>query len=120
MANVWTPEAGFQSKKLKEHRDGYPRPGLGSGVQLGLSIILNANVSEYYCSSSSGLGFKVLLHSPNELPEIGYYGLGVANAYESQIVATPILTKSSKPVRNIPMKIRQCIYEDENFLTYYK
>lgn len=93
---------------------------LGSGNNLGLTVILNATVSEYYCSSSSGLGFKVLINSPNELPEIEYYGLGISNAFESRIIATPVLAKSSKSVRHIPMKIRQCVYEDENFLTYYK
>lgn len=30
MANIWTPESGFQSKILKEHKDGYPRASLGN------------------------------------------------------------------------------------------
>lgn len=62
----------------------------------------------------------MLLHSPNELPEVDFYGLGVSNGAESRIVATPILTKASKAVQNMPMKIRQCIFESENFLTLYR
>lgn len=29
MANNWTPETGFHSDELKNHEDGYPRPGSG-------------------------------------------------------------------------------------------
>lgn len=29
LANNWTPETGFHSKKLMNNRDSYPRPGLG-------------------------------------------------------------------------------------------
>lgn len=29
MANEWTPETGFGSEKLRKHKDGYPKPGIG-------------------------------------------------------------------------------------------
>lgn len=118
--NLWTPEFGFRSKDLKQHRNGYPRAGIGSGAHLGLSVILNASISEFYCSSTSGLGFKTLLHSPNELPEVDYYGLGIANGFESRIVITPILSKASRAVRSMPMEIRQCLFESENPLSFYR
>lgn len=85
-----------------------------------MSIILNTTLKEYYCSSTNGFGFKVLLHSPNELPEIEYYGLGIANGYESRIVATPIVSTSSGAIRNIPVDIRKCLFEDENSLKLYR
>lgn len=68
-ANLWTPEAGFESQELKRHPDGYPKAGYGSGTHIGLSLVLNASISEYYCGTTNSLGFKVLAHSPNELPE---------------------------------------------------
>lgn len=119
-ANLWTPEKGFQSQNLRFHQHGYPKPGVGSGNLLGLSLILNAAINEYYCSTTSSIGFKVVLHSPNELPEVSYYGLPTASGHESRIVATPVLSKASKAVRRMPMDIRQCIFENENFLSYYR
>lgn len=92
----------------------------GSGNHLGLTVILNADVSEYYCASSSTLGFRVLVHGPHELPEIDEYGLSIANGYDSRIVVTPIISRASDAVRHIPMKIRQCLYENENFLKLYR
>lgn len=92
----------------------------GSGSRMGLSLILNAAINEYYCSSTSGFGFKVVLHSPHELPQIDEFGLGIANGYESRIVATPTISGASDAVRKTPMKIRQCVYQSENFLTYYR
>lgn len=92
----------------------------GSGNSLGLTLVLNAAINEYYCSSTNGYGFKVLVHSPHELPETNEYGLGIPNGYESRLVATPIISRASDAVRHIPMKIRQCIFENESFLTLYR
>lgn len=60
----------------------------------------------YFCSSTSGFGFKVALHSPHELPQIDEFGLGIANGYESRIVASPIISGASDAVRSTPMRIR--------------
>lgn len=60
------------------------------------------------------------IHSPNELPEVDHYGLSIANGFESRVVATPIISRASKAVRSMPMNIRQCIFENENFLSYYR
>lgn len=120
MANEWSPETGFSSQELKHHRNGYPRSGVGSGTHIGFSVILNASVNEYYCTQTNSLGFKVLLHSPNELPEVDHYGLSIANGFESRIVTTPILSKASDAVRSMPMNIRACVFDNENFLSYYR
>lgn len=92
----------------------------GSGNHLGLALVLNAAPNEYYCSSSSGYGFKVLVHSPHEFPEVDEYGLPIANGFESRIVTTPVISRASDAVRHMPMKIRQCIFENENFLSLYR
>lgn len=120
MANEWTPETSFGSEMLRKHKDGFPKPGLGSGNHLGLSLILNATIDEYYCSSTNGFGFKVLLHSPHELPEVDHYGVGIANGYESRIITTPIVSTASKAVRKVSQNVRNCLFENENFLSFYR
>lgn len=42
---------------------------------MGLTIVLDAGLSEYYCSSTNSYGFKVQIHSPNEVPRIANYGI---------------------------------------------
>lgn len=92
---------------------------IGSGSRLGLSLILNVALDEYYCSSRSGYGFKVLLHAPHEVP-LPEFGVGISNGFESRMVATPLISGASKAIRRIPMHIRQCVYQSENFLTFYR
>lgn len=63
-ANDWTPEKGIASERLKNEGFGSPRPVLGTGTNLGLSIVVDVGIDEYYCSSTNSYGFKILLHSP--------------------------------------------------------
>lgn len=86
----WSPESGFKQKT--PGRFDFPRSALGifkffflklfcknifsishrkdAGQHLGLSLILNVDYWEYFCSSTNSYGFKLLLHSPIESPNI--------------------------------------------------
>lgn len=92
----------------------------GSGNNLGLTVILNGPIDEYYCSMTNGFGYRVLLHSPNELPRVHHWGIEIANGYESRIITTPILSRASKSVRKIDIQYRKCLFENENFLSLYR
>lgn len=48
---------------------------IGTGRRLGLHLVLNADVPDYFCSSTNSFGFKILLHNPVEMPQISYYGI---------------------------------------------
>lgn len=87
---------------------------------MGLSLILNVDMSDYYCSSTKSYGFKILLHSPNDLPTIAHYGVAVPNGYESRIVIQPTIMEASNAVRKVDRRIRRCLFEDENDLSFYR
>lgn len=87
---------------------------------MGLTVVIDAAISEYYCTSTHSYGFKVLLHSPNEVPRISNYGVSVASGYESRIVILPTFSDASPAIRSMPVAVRQCYFEDENFLSYYR
>lgn len=116
----WTPEKGYTTEQFLNNRNSYPRPPVGTGSTLGLNIILNANVKEYYCSSMNSYGFKILLHSPIESPKISNYGMLVSPGQETQIVITPALAHSSNNIRSVPKKLRACLFENENDLSYFR
>lgn len=113
----------------------------GTGNHLGLTLILNVENQEYFCSSTSSFGFKVLLHSPNEQPKLANFGISVPNGYlfiylfkfwyapiltttqfryETHIAVTPVLSEASNNVRHVDQKKRQCLFENENFLSFYR
>lgn len=87
---------------------------------MGLTLMLDVSENEYYCSSTDSFGFKVLLHSPNELPKISNFGTAISNGYETRVVIEPTLSEASYSIRSIPQKIRQCVFESENNLHFYR
>jgi amiloride-sensitive sodium channel len=52
----WTPEAGYPPDYTTEKLPWKPR---GAGTHLGLTLVLDANLDDYYCSSTASTGFKV-------------------------------------------------------------
>lgn len=116
----WTPEEGFAAVAPDETRKIYPRRGISSGIHMGLFIVLNADIDDYYCSSTNSAGFKILLHSPTETPKVADYGFFVNPGFETGIVITPRITSSSKLIRKVPQIKRQCIFGNEANLTYFR
>lgn len=139
LANDWTPETGFRSEELKKNPNSFPQAGIGtmlmnenemsskncnnfsgSGNHLGFSVILNADVRDYYCLSTKSYGFKVLVHNPNDLPRVAEYGVAIPVGQESRLIITPILSEASNDLRKLSKHIRNCIFENENFLQFFR
>lgn len=96
------------------------RYSVGAGRRLGLYVVLNANVSDYYCSSTKSVGFKVLLHSPIEMPRISYFGMLLHPGRETQVDISPKVTSASYRARKTPLAIRRCIYPGEIQLKFFR
>lgn len=52
----WNPDTGYPKNLPPNY---YPRAASGTGVSMGLSLILDSELEEYYCSTTNGPGFKV-------------------------------------------------------------
>jgi hypothetical protein len=52
----WTPENGYPSNTTP---DTLPWRAFGAGAHLGLTLVLDVEANEFYCSTSAGVGFKV-------------------------------------------------------------
>lgn len=93
---------------------------IGTGTNLGLTIGLNADTNEYYCSSTHSYGFKVLLHNPHETPLIKNYGTLIPIKYETHMVITPTLSEAAQSIWKMNQQVRQCLFETESFLSFYR
>ncbi|KAH8373199.1 hypothetical protein KR009_002093, partial [Drosophila setifemur] len=113
----WTPEKGY-ARKLPEFY--YPRTSGGTGIRMGLTVVLNASISEYYCTKSMSVGFKVLVHNPAELPKLSNYGFVVTAGREARIPIEPVYEDALPTIRTIKRSVRRCLFSDENDLTYYR
>lgn len=87
---------------------------------MGLTIVLDANIKSYFCSSTNSVGFKVLLHTPTETPKISNYGFFITPGQEIRTVVEPRINDASKQIRNIPVKQRNCFFASEGNLSYFR
>lgn len=87
---------------------------------MGLTLILDANIRSYYCSSTNSVGFKVLLHTPTETPKISNYGFFITPGTEIRAVIDPKINDASQMIRSIPIRQRQCYFASEGNLAYFR
>ena len=52
----WNPEDGYPKGTATGTLPWRPR---GAGAHLGLTLLLDADIDDYYCSSTASIGFKV-------------------------------------------------------------
>ncbi|XP_055644078.1 pickpocket protein 28 [Toxorhynchites rutilus septentrionalis] len=113
----WTPEGGY---KGKPRNTTYPRAIAGTGTNMGLTVILDANVSDYFCSSTSSYGFKLLLHNPTETPKMAEYAQYIQVGTENRIIVNPKISDASYLIRKVAQAQRQCVFANEANLSYFR
>lgn len=92
----------------------------GVGESLGLSVALDAQENQYYCSSSASLGFKLTLHSPNESPSIREAGILIEPGKETKLRIRMEKTESDSKLRGIDRNIRYCLFQNEYRMKLYR
>ncbi|XP_034657912.1 pickpocket protein 28 [Drosophila subobscura] len=113
----WNPISGYPQKLPSSY---YPRPGVGIGIAMGLQIILNGHVDDYFCSSTNGQGFKVLLYNPIDQPRMKESGLPVMIGHQTTFRIIARSFEALPNIRNIHRTKRQCIFSDEEELYFYR
>ncbi|EDW39532.1 GL11889 [Drosophila persimilis] len=112
----WNPISGYPPKLPSSY---YPRPGVGVGIAMGLQIILNGHVNDYFCSSTNGQGFKVLLYNPIDQPRMKESGLPAMIGHQTTFRIIARSFEALPSIRNIHRTKRQCIFSDEEELYFY-
>ncbi|KAI4503005.1 hypothetical protein M0802_002049 [Mischocyttarus mexicanus] len=113
----WNPEIGYNQEVPP---DAIPWRPYGAGLYYGLTLVLDANIKEYYCSSTASAGFKMLLHSPVETPKIADFGFAVSPGKEVRVIVSPRISTASKNILTIPRRKRKCFFTTERNLRYYR
>ncbi|EDV52668.2 pickpocket protein 28 isoform X1 [Drosophila erecta] len=113
----WDPISGYPQRLPSSY---YPRPGVGVGASMGLQIVLNGHVDDYFCSSTNGQGFKVLLYNPIDQPRMKESGLPVMIGHQTSFRIIARNVEAIPSIRNIHRTKRQCIFSDEQELLFYR
>lgn len=99
----------------------YPTRVLGSGVKAGVFIKLKMRKKDvdYVCKGGDN-GFRLVFHTPDEIPQPGaHYYLIPFNTLTVMSVQPRVMTTSAEMRRYPPIK-RQCFFENERKLKYFK
>lgn len=114
----WDLETGY--KKISNETT-YPYRSFNSGLIGGLeaSVSLNQEDLEYYCHQH-GLGFKVILSTPGDSYRISRQSFRIPLFEDVSIAIKPKLIKTSEKLRKYHPNRRQCFYNAERRLRFFK
>ncbi|XP_059352662.1 pickpocket protein 28-like [Daphnia carinata] len=96
-----------------------PVKAYGEGVQMGLTVLLDAQIDDYALTSSFFHGFKVLIHHPEDQPDPSTKGFAVSPGNEVYVGVTASSIFSTEDVRLLAPTARNCRYNNENTLNYF-
>ena len=120
----WIPEVGYLTDPTVLNsnfsKEELPRRTSAPGLTMGLTVILDVQEEEYFCSGTESVGFKTLFHTPTSSPEMVDYGFALTPGTESFISISPEYIDTSEKIHHIETDIRQCYLEHERHLHYYQ
>lgn len=66
--------------------------------------------------------FSILTPNNNyyQHSSVSDYGVAIPTNYETRITISPTLSIASEAIRKIGIGVRQCLFESENFLSFYR
>ncbi|XP_014484862.1 PREDICTED: pickpocket protein 28-like [Dinoponera quadriceps] len=113
----WNAENGYNSSNSV---DVIPWRPYGAGKYYGLTLALDVDTDEYYCSNTASAGFKMLLHNPVETPKIADFSFSIMPGKETRVIVKPQISTASKTLISIPKAKRKCFFTAERKLRYYR
>ncbi|EFN82791.1 Sodium channel protein Nach, partial [Harpegnathos saltator] len=113
----WNPENGYNNSNMI---DVIPWRPYGAGKYYGLTLALDVDEEEYFCSGTASVGFKMLLHNPVETPKIADFSFSIMPGEETRVIVKPRISTASKTLISIPKAKRKCFFTAERKLRYYR
>ncbi|XP_024889162.1 pickpocket protein 28-like isoform X1 [Temnothorax curvispinosus] len=113
----WNAEKGYDASMSA---DVIPWRPYGAGLIYGLTLALDVDMNEYYCSSTAGAGFKMLLHNPVETPKVADFSFAITPGEETRVIVRPRISTANPAIISIPQRKRKCFFTAERKLRYYR
>ncbi|XP_058461711.1 pickpocket protein 28-like [Malaya genurostris] len=114
----WTLETGYREDAII---DTYPMRVLGAGARGGLNILLMLYQYDLdYLCRGPVQGFKILLHTSSEYPQVSKQYFRVPLHQEVIISVKPQMITTSDGLRHYAPHRRQCYFNHERRLKYFQ
>lgn len=113
----WTLENGYATDDPLS----YPNRVLGPGARAGLNIVLKLTDPDLdYLCRGPVQGFKILLHTPGEIPRVSKQYFRVPLSTEVVVSVKPNMITTSEGLSDYAPERRQCFFNNERNLTFFK
>ncbi|XP_065087743.1 pickpocket protein 28-like [Ochlerotatus camptorhynchus] len=114
----WTLEQGYS---CEANLTSYPYRTIGPGALAGLQIMLYSEDKdlEYSCSGPVQ-GYKVLLHSPADYPQISNRYIHIPLDQEVMIAVKPLITETTHKLQHYSAERRQCFFSHDRSLRFFR
>lgn len=114
----WTLENGYAGDRSVRT---YPARVLSAGTRAGLFIALQSFKQEVdYACRGPVQGYKVLLHSPNDVPLVSKQFIRIPMGKEILIAVKPNMITTSSGISEYHPHRRQCFLNGERYLKFFK
>ncbi|XP_045477140.1 pickpocket protein 28-like [Harmonia axyridis] len=114
----WTLEKGYPPNSPK---DTFPRRAISAGAKAGFYLLLRLYDQDLdYVCRGPVQGFKILLHHPAAIPQVGTQYFRAPLNQEMVVSIKPDMMTTSEGLRNYDPRRRQCYFPEERQLLYYK
>lgn len=119
-ATFWNLENGYNDRG-RNVTETYPYRVFGAGARVGLFALLRLYEQdlEYICRGPVQ-GFKILLHTPGEIPQVSRHYFRVPLLQEVLVSVKPNMITTSEGLRHYEPNRRQCFFDSERQLRFFK
>lgn len=113
----WTLEDGYST----DDPHTYPNRVLGPGARAGFNIVLKLEDFDLdYICRGPVQGFKILLHTPGEIPRVSKQYFRVPLRSEVVVSVKPNMITTSEGLADYDPERRQCYFNKERRLKFFK
>lgn len=120
-AIYWYPEKGYDESHANGNEKLYPHRSHGIGLRAGFrTTLLILNYTTDFLCSGPILGFKVMIHRPDEIPQISKNYFHVPAKTDILIAVKPNLFTTDEHLIKYSPDQRQCFFDTEQKLRFFK
>ncbi|OXA47207.1 Pickpocket protein 28 [Folsomia candida] len=116
--NEFTFETEY--KQIYGNLPKFPRRQRRPGKKTGLSILLDAEMDDYFCASTDSVGFMALAHLPLHLPDVENKGVPIKPGTETYLKVEPDVITAGPQIKEFSIEKRKCYFGQEYSLKYFK
>ncbi|KAH8397834.1 hypothetical protein KR222_003544 [Zaprionus bogoriensis] len=114
----WTLETGYEASSDVET---YPARVLSAGARSAIFMALQSFKQEVdYACRGPVQGFKVLLHAPDDVPQVSKQFVRIPMGREVLIAVKPNMITTSAGIAEYHPQRRRCFLSDERLLRFFK